>query len=241
MSTADPAGGAPSGRRRAVGWCRVPLRAPRQLGVEIADHLPQARRPAWSARRAALAVLLRAHRSLAGQSPPRCGRSRPPCSNTQAKDSRPCAGTGCSSRLRPACALPPDRFRVPVESRHGPVRKLGKDPGQPAMPHRFSTGKPMRPVDFSVENSRPKCDRLFLLHSLWIASVAGQGRCRTGLETALVHKPSTGCAQACHRFSTALSTDSCWPPRSRRRAARMSEPSMSDPFGRTVSTTGTGL
>jgi hypothetical protein len=41
-------------------------------------------------------------------------------------------------------------------------------------------------VDFFVENSRSKCDRLFLLHSQWIVSVqvAAYGfRRRGGLST----------------------------------------------------------
>jgi hypothetical protein len=38
-----------------------------------------------------------------------------------------------------------------------------------ACPHRFSTGVPKWPVDFLVENFGSKCDRLFLLHSRWIA------------------------------------------------------------------------
>jgi len=51
----------------------------------------------------------------------------------------------------------------------GPFDIWGK-PRPTDYPHPFSTGNFVLPVDFAVENQRPKRDRLFLVHSRWIPS-----------------------------------------------------------------------
>jgi hypothetical protein len=52
------------------------------------------------------------------------------------------------------------------------------------MPHQFSTGKPVRPVDISVDNSPENFLRVFLLHTLLTANWqarAGAGELRNGM------------------------------------------------------------
>jgi hypothetical protein len=72
----------------------------------------------------------------------------------------------------PLRACPPGEFGVPGHSRPHPFWMWGKALPTPG-PHTFSTGKPMRPVYFFVENfgagRRSKSGRLFLLHTRWIA------------------------------------------------------------------------
>jgi hypothetical protein len=71
--------------------------------------------------------------------------------------------------------LPPvfSHARSPAERElptviNGPFDIWGK-PRPTDYPHPFSTGNFVLPVDFSVENQRPKRDRLFLVHSRWIS------------------------------------------------------------------------
>jgi hypothetical protein len=69
-------------------------------------------------------------------------------------------------------ARPPGEFGVPAHSRPHSFGIWGKPQPTPC-PHRFSTGMPMRPVYFFVDNfgrgGGPKSGRLFLLHTRWIA------------------------------------------------------------------------
>ena len=87
--------------------------------------------------------------------------------------------SGSATRLR---ACPPRGFSVPMQSPPHPFGIWGKPLPTPC-PHMFSTGKPVRPVYFSVENFGVgrglKTGRLFLLHTRWIASKQVNAHCPT--------------------------------------------------------------
>ena len=179
----------------------------------------------------------RGNRSLAGQLPLRRGRSRPPCSNTQANDSRP----GSHARLvlgglRRSLCPPPCGFSLPVDSRPHTFGIWGKTSAD-GLPARVFHRQVVAACEFLCGKPEPRCDQVFLMHSPWIASMQAIAcvSCRTArLSTA----QSTDCAQACHRLSTSY-------PQGRvgtRVAGRQNEsPRMSDPFGRTVSARGGGV
>jgi hypothetical protein len=48
--------------------------------------------------------------------------------------------------------LPQAGSGVTEARRHEPVQEMGERPRPAAMPHQFSTGKRMRPVNISVDN-----------------------------------------------------------------------------------------
>ena len=129
--------------RARLGWLGVVLFAPGQFRVQALTICQDSATLAASSSGRGSPFSPRA--SLASWSIASVIRqSRPPCSNTQAKDS------GVRGRAQPVRRAPPGCFGMTVADATGPFRN-GKHPGR-RYPHRFSTGKSVRPVDFSVEN-----------------------------------------------------------------------------------------
>jgi hypothetical protein len=141
------------------------LPAPGEFRVQVADHLPETGHPRGQLRVARIA----AH--IARQLVNRCreainGVPRVRTHRRIIADS----GRACSLFH----GLPPAFSHARSLARHelltvikGPFDIWGKR-RPTGYPHPFSTGNFVLPVDFPVENRRPKRDRLFLVHSRWI-------------------------------------------------------------------------
>jgi len=168
--------------------------------------------------------------------PPQCGRSRPPWSNTQANHSRPrCRGAVRSARSRrfagPAAGL---RRALGTSGRIRRARaaRLGKTLSRRHVRTLFPQASRCDLCISPVENSRPKCDRFFLLHTRWIVS----DQVTDGL-TGHAGGPSTSNPPDAHKLATGFSTSYPQGLVGSRVGGRQNvrTPRMSDPFGRTVS------
>jgi hypothetical protein len=198
----------PRARRRPVSCTAV--RAGRVQGRGRRSSAT-GRRSAWPARRRKRCRRHSGHRSLAGQSLPRCDRSRPPWSNTQAKDSGP-SHPAPPLRVRPRCpgGCPAARFASHQGIRPDRARKLGK-----TRPH-------LRSAKLIHRNLSPLCGRKLWtkrvenlpgffsctprgLHLGWSAAMSRLARDgRPQRNPLAAHKLATGCQQVIHRVVLAL-------------------------------------